>query len=77
PQAWSAASAAAIVAGVLGLAVDVPGRRVSLRPMSPPPFGPMRVTGLRFGATSFGVEIDAEGETSVTGLPVDVAVDIS
>ena len=59
-----AASAAAIVAGVLGLPSILPGRRVSLRPMSPPPFGPMRVTGLRFRATSFGSRSTPRGETT-------------
>ncbi|HRW01267.1 MAG TPA: amylo-alpha-1,6-glucosidase [Tetrasphaera sp.] len=76
PQAWAAASAVALVSAVLGLVVDVPGRRIALSPMRPAPFGPVTVTGLRFGATRFTVEVDATGNVGVSGLPVDVEVDI-
>ena len=76
PQAWSAASAIAIVAAVLGLVVDVPGRRVTLTPMRPASFGPVRVAGLRFGRHRFSVDIDAAGRVGVAGLPDGVEVDI-
>ncbi|GAB4078570.1 hypothetical protein [Nostocoides australiense] len=75
-QAWAAASAVALITAVLGLVVDVPGRRIALSPMRPAPSGPVTVTGLRFGATRFTVEIDAAGKVGVSGLPVDVEVDI-
>lgn len=66
----------ALVSAVLGLVVDVPGRRIALSPMRPAPLGPVTVTGLRFGATRFTVEVDATGNVGVSGLPVDVEVDI-
>ncbi|WP_279582898.1 glucosidase family protein [Fodinicola feengrottensis] len=40
PQAWSAASAVAVLTAVLGLRVHVPAKRVELRPMRPSPVGP-------------------------------------
>lgn len=75
PQAWAAASAIAIVTAVLGLDVDVPGRRVRLAPMRPAPFGPLRVTGLRFGRHRFTVEVDG-AKVGLSGLPDGVEVDI-
>lgn len=74
PQAWSAASAGAIVSAVLGLDIDVPAGRVSVRPMRPSPFGGVRVDGLRFGPQSFSVSVTALGEVSVDGLPPGIDV---
>lgn len=61
---------------MLGLVVDVPGRQVTLTPMRPAPFGPVRVVGLRFGRHRFSVDIDAAGRVGVAGLPDGVEVDI-
>ncbi|WP_288797463.1 glycogen debranching N-terminal domain-containing protein [uncultured Arsenicicoccus sp.] len=74
PQAWSAASAAAVVTAVLGLRVDVPGRHVEVRPLPSLPFGPLTVSGLRYGPTAFAVSVAADGTTSVQGLPDEVTV---
>ena len=46
PQAWSAASAGALVTAALGLTADAPAGRLSVRPMRPAPFGDLRVRGL-------------------------------
>lgn len=74
PQAWSAASAAAVVTAVLGLRVDVPGRHVEVRPLPSLPFGPLTVRGLRFGPAAFSVTVAADGTATVEGLPDDVTV---
>ncbi len=76
PQAWAAAAAAAVVTGVLGIAADVPSGRLTLHPMRPCPFGPLRVDGLRWAGTSFAVVLTADGRVEVEDLPEDVIVDI-
>ncbi|AKT52001.1 glycogen debranching N-terminal domain-containing protein [Arsenicicoccus sp. oral taxon 190] len=74
PQAWSAASAAALVTAALGLEVDVPRRRVRVRPLPDAPFGALRVEGLRYADLDFTVDVDAAGGVTVTGLPDGVTV---
>jgi glycogen debranching enzyme len=74
PQAWSAAASVVLVQAVLGLAVDVPAGRLSLRPPHPSPVGAVRVEGLRIGDDVVTVELDAAGsvlEVSGTRLHVD------
>ncbi len=69
PQAWSAASAMAIVTVALGLSVDVPGRTVTVRPPSPAPFGAIRASGLRVAGSVVSVEVSEAGSVWVDGLP--------
>lgn len=69
PQAWSSASAVALLTVALGLEVDVPGRTVTVRPAPSLPFGPIRVQGLRIGGFTVDVAVDASGGVAVTGLP--------
>lgn len=76
PQAWAAAAAAAVVTGVLGISADVPMGRLTLRPMRPSPFGPVRVDGLRWAGRPFSVTLSADGTATVSGLPGEVIVDI-
>jgi glycogen debranching enzyme len=74
PQAWSAAASVVLVQAVLGLEVDAPADRISLRPPRPSPVGAVRVEGLRIGEDTVSVELDATGEVldvSGTGLHVD------
>jgi glycogen debranching enzyme len=74
PQAWSAAASVVLLQAVLGLEVDVPAGRISLRPPRPSPVGALRVEGLRVGNDTVTVEIDAAGkvlEVSGTLLNVD------
>ncbi len=61
PQAWSAASAGALVTASLGLQADVPGGRLAVRPMRPAPFGDLRVRGLRVRGEAVEVDVDGDG----------------
>jgi glycogen debranching enzyme len=74
PQAWSAAASVVVFQAVLGLEVDVPAGRISLRPPRPSRVGALRVGGLRVGDDTVTVELDASGtvlEVSGTALDVD------
>jgi hypothetical protein len=51
--------------------VDVPGRRLALRPIAPSLMGlnsPYSVRGLRLGEHSFDVRVDIDGRTDVLGV---------
>jgi glycogen debranching enzyme len=78
PQAWSAASALAMVTTVLGLEPDVPAGRVRLKPLRANPVGPIAVTGIRLGEHSLSVTVDSEGRlVEVDGLGgLDVVTDV-
>lgn len=76
PQAWAAASSVAMLTVALGITVDVPGRRVRVRPPSSQPFGALTVKGLRVGESTVSVVVDATGEVSVEGLPADFVLDL-
>lgn len=72
PQAWSAASAGTLVTVALGLRADAQANTLRVAPLRPAPFGALRVEGLRFRGSTFAVDVDDEGATTVTGLPDDV-----
>lgn len=74
PQAWSAASAAALVSVALGFQPDAPSRRLTLRPSRPAAYGAMEVSGLRFAGHPFTVRCAHDGTTDVSDLPSDVEV---
>jgi glycogen debranching enzyme len=76
PQAWSAASAAAVVSGVLGLRADVPGRRLTINPMRPGPFGRLSVSGLRVAGEPFEIHLGADGEETDLKAPSWLEVEI-
>ena len=76
PQAWAAASAVAMLTVALGITVDVPGRRVQVRPPSPQPFGALTVKGLRVGEATISVTVDTSGDVTVEGLPSDFTLDL-
>lgn len=69
PQAWSAAAAAAIVSGALGVRADVPGRRLTVTPMRPSPFGRLSVSGLRVAGELCEIHLDADGEVTELKAP--------
>ncbi|MEW1953911.1 glycogen debranching N-terminal domain-containing protein [Terrabacter sp. NPDC080008] len=76
PQAWAAASAMAMLTVALGVTVDVPGRRMTVRPPSPLPFGALTVSGLRVGEATVSVAVDALGAVTVEGLPADFSLEL-
>lgn len=74
PQAWSATSSVAILAAVLGLSVDVPGHRLTVRPPAPCPVGAVHVEGLRIAGEKLSVTIAADGTVQQIETPADVEV---
>ena len=76
PQAWAAAVGPALVRALLGLEVDVPAGRVTLRPMAPSPVGAYEVRGIRLGtAGTLAVRVDAAGEVVDVQAPPGLHVD--
>jgi glycogen debranching enzyme len=69
PQAWAAASAGLIVSTVLGLRADAPNSRLVLSPLPAPPFGAVRVEGLRVGGLPVAVEVSATGQVVAVDAP--------
>lgn len=76
PQAWAAASAVAMLTVALGISVDVPSQRMTVRPPSPLPFGPLSVAGLRVGDAVVSVAVDSTGEVTVDGLPAGFTLEL-
>jgi glycogen debranching enzyme len=74
PQAWSAAAGPALMTALLGLSVDAPGRRLTLRPIAPSPVGAFRVRGLRVAGGELDVSVDAGGVATVHAAPVGLQV---
>ncbi|MFN8157052.1 MAG: glycogen debranching N-terminal domain-containing protein [Candidatus Nanopelagicales bacterium] len=68
PQAWAAASPLLLLRSVLGLEVDVPGRRVWLDPHVPEDWLPLTVHGIRLGPLRLVVKV-AHDRSQVEGLP--------
>lgn len=66
PQAWSAASAVALLTAVLGLEADVPGGTLSFAPRAGEGIGPLRLTGLRVAGAPLDITLDATGQVRVT-----------
>ncbi|MFI6297447.1 glycogen debranching N-terminal domain-containing protein [Nonomuraea sp. NPDC050790] len=73
PQAWSAASAIAILHAAIGIYPDVPGGRVLVRPGAP--LGALTVRGLRVAGAPVDVTTDGTGPARLTGLPGDLRVE--
>ena len=76
PQAWSAASAVALVSVALGLSPEAQTRTLHVNPPRPAAFGPMRVEGLRFCGSRVDLDIDTQGEVTVRHAPTDVTVTV-
>jgi glycogen debranching enzyme len=76
PQAWSAASAAAVVSAVLGVRADIPGRRLTITPMRPSPFGRMSVSGLRVAGELCEIHLDADGDVTDLKAPSWLEVEV-
>jgi glycogen debranching enzyme len=75
PQAWSAASAIALMTALTGLEPDVPAGRLHLRPTGPLPVGALTLTGLTVAGERLDVAIDSAGRvesvTALAGLTVE------
>lgn len=74
PQAWSAASAGALIQACLGMQPDAPAGTLEVAPLRPQPFGALRVEGLRLADRPFVVEVSADGAARVQGLPAEMQV---
>ncbi|WP_246266668.1 glycogen debranching N-terminal domain-containing protein [Nonomuraea typhae] len=74
PQAWSAAAAIAILQAAAGIYPDVPGGRVTVRPLPGAPLGALAVRGLRVAGAAVDVTVDGYGTAQVTGLPPGIEV---
>lgn len=61
PQAWSAASAVAIVTALLGPRPDAPAGQLTFRPLTPQPVGPLSLAGLRFAGLPLTARLSADG----------------
>jgi glycogen debranching enzyme len=60
PQAWATGALLLSVTTMLGLDVDVPHRRIGLRPCLPPKVNHLRLSGVRVGADTLDVEVVRE-----------------
>jgi hypothetical protein len=78
PQAWAAATAVYVTAGLLGLQPDVPGGRLAIRPVREAPFGELDVEGFMLGEAPIRVRHDPRHDpaTTVDGLPANVALQL-
>jgi len=76
PQAWSAASAGALVTASLGLEADVPRGRLMMRPLRPSPFGDLQVRGLRVRGEAVEVDLDDDGVVRDVRAPAWLAVEV-
>ncbi|MGQ0840485.1 glycogen debranching N-terminal domain-containing protein [Actinokineospora sp.] len=61
PQAWSAAAGIAALWVLLGLAVDVPGRTVTVRPPTSGPVGALAVSGIPLAGGTLDIRVDRDG----------------
>jgi len=65
PQAWSAASAVAIVSALVGPVPDAPAGTLEFRPLlgpdGRPPLGELAISGLRFAGRQLSVRLAADG----------------
>jgi len=74
PQAWSAASAIAVLVALLGVRPDVPEGTLNVEPLEG--FGPLTVEGLRVLDAAFKVHLQPFGIPEITGVPPSIAVRI-
>ncbi len=74
PQAWSAASAVALLTVALGLRPDPVTRTLHVHPARPAAYGAMRVEGLRFFGGRVDLDVAADGTVTVLRAPTEVRV---
>ncbi|MFM6851836.1 MAG: amylo-alpha-1,6-glucosidase, partial [Terrabacter sp.] len=74
PQAWSAASAVALLSVALRPRPDAATRTLRLAPVRPAPYGAFRVEGLRFCGGRVDLAVSDDGTVEVLAAPTDVTV---
>ncbi len=77
PQAWSAAGALLLLRACLGVHADVPGGRVRLDPLWPPPFRTLEVTDLPIGDTRLRVRVDRDHGIDAEVTDSDLTLEVS
>lgn len=75
PQAWSAAASVLLLRGLLGMEPDATRRTLRVRPVWPPPFPDLRVTGLRVADCDLSIALLPDGvwvEAEPASLDVEI-----
>ncbi|MCX5255294.1 amylo-alpha-1,6-glucosidase [Streptomyces canus] len=75
PQAWSAASAVALMTALTGLDPDVPAGRLHLRPTGPLPVGMLTVAGLTVRGERLDVTMGSDGRIESVTAPAGLIVE--
>lgn len=76
PQAWSSASAIALLSVALGLDPEPQTRTLHVRAVRPAAYGQMRVEGLRFFGGRVDLDVDEDGTVKVLRAPEAVSVQV-
>lgn len=74
PQAWSAASAVALLTVALGLRPDRESRTLHVHPTRPAAYGAMQVAGLRFADGRVDLDVAEDGTVTVVSASPDILV---
>ncbi len=77
PQAWSAAASVLLLQTLLGLEANVPQGVLSMRPLIPPPYGPVEIRGLRVAGERLSVRVHEDGRVDVYEAPGELDVLVS
>jgi glycogen debranching enzyme len=72
PQAWAAVAPLLLLRSLLRFHPDLPAGRLRLAPAVPDAWLPLRMENLRLGDAELVVEVDADGQVRVEGLPAGV-----
>ncbi|MEU5365374.1 glycogen debranching N-terminal domain-containing protein [Streptomyces sp. NPDC005925] len=75
PQAWSAATAIALMTALTGLEPDVPAGRLRLRPTGPLPVGALTVAGLKVAGGRLDITIGTDGRITSIAAPPGLVVE--
>lgn len=75
PQAWSAASAIALMTAMTGLEPDVPTGRLHLRPTGQLPVGALTVAGLTVAGERLDVTVGPDGRIESVSAPAGLIVE--
>ncbi|MFF1302417.1 glycogen debranching N-terminal domain-containing protein [Streptomyces sp. NPDC058307] len=75
PQAWSAASAVALMTALTGLDPNVPAGRLHLRPTGPLPVGALTVAGLSVAGERLDITLASDGRIESVSAPAGLIVE--